>query len=146
MAEFFMLILFGILAAVGAIEAFRLWENRLPRLEIPQPWWIWGEGGWRAWVRAFPLLVIASWLGLLTVIVSKLIPEHQADAFGFVRPLWFVGPVFGGIILTFALSVTVGLFNWPSVAVPPHLRRQPGLLREMRDRKRSGRRPSAQEP
>lgn len=96
-----------------------------------------GPGG-RAILRDLGVVTILGLQLLLFMGILSLFPEGPKDRFGFVRPAWVVMPFLVTFFVTFACAISIMLFNRPKKLVPPHLRDQPGLVRDSIDRDRRG--------
>jgi hypothetical protein len=90
----------------------------------PPAIWPYGDALWRGWVRALPSGAAGFTPGTTLGLYLLWGPDDLHAAAAVV----FLG--LAGAALSFALMVTVALFNWPRFVVPPHLREQPGAVTE----------------
>lgn len=118
----------------------RLWKGERGFSERRQSWWLWGDPSWRGWVRATPLggvafveLVVAAVIADVGSVGSETNANAVATAVTLVLAAVFVLAMIGVFLVV--------LFNWPKFAVPAHLRKQPGALREWREQRRRRRPP-----
>lgn len=118
------LVLVAAIALGGAPAAVRLWRNTSPSFNDPEALRRWGgPRRGRAFRRAFPLGIFA--FGLTAC-------AWAATVLGGRTTL-----VTGVFLLSAGLCSLIGwlivLVNRPKILVPPHLRDEPGLLRDSRD-------------
>lgn len=131
--------------SVGIISAFvvllpmrfaRLWRGPNPFPTDAPAWWSFGNETWRGYVRAIPffaavggpLLAIAGWcFMLLSTVRGNAIVANDA-ARGVLQGLLAFAAA--GEVLTFALVITIVLFNQPRTFVPPYFRSHRGALNE----------------
>jgi hypothetical protein len=121
---------------------FRLgvfWPSQAPAKIVPAPiFWRYGDVAWRGCLRMLPVAAIGGgtcavasfWcFMLLTSFGSFQFVSNQAarDWLGWGLTIGFVG-----MIAAVPLSLSVLLFNWPKIVVPPGYRYQPGAVDEWR--------------
>jgi hypothetical protein len=125
----FVLIVALVGGALAARNLPRLWRNEIRSFDRMQAWWPLGMALWRGWVRGMPLAFFAGCFLLVAVIVGAFVPQ-DSDSEGFAAPAWYVIPVLGTFFMSLVLFFSVVLVNRPRFVVPPHLRDQPGALKE----------------
>ena len=133
LVSFLFLTVLGVLALP---QLGRLWRHQTTFYDGTPGWWSYGKPVWRGWVRALPMLASVAYLGLLI-----------AAYLGFVSPFFHLSRQADLVVIViflisfigaFLLALTIFLFNFPRLAVPPHLRNQPGALEEwLRQRRRA---------
>lgn len=111
-----------VLTVVGTWGVRRLWRHDVPYFDDRQPWWPGGNESWRAWLRTVPLASALFVFLVLVAVFGPLVPEQPKDGLGFVRPIWFVGPIAAVLIVGMGLVVSLYISGRPSLLVPPHLR------------------------
>lgn len=119
----------AVLWVVALSQVRAVWSGRsIPRIERNlRPWWLWGEGMLQGYLRAMVALIIpvtAMIIGAFAAILRELTVDPV---------VWRVAHVvlvvgFVSFMVGFVPIITVVLFNWPKLLVPPSLRHQPGLL------------------
>jgi hypothetical protein len=99
------------------------WRGRGPRHTEPPSSWRYGRALWRAGQRLVPMA------GPLSLLVLLALVFERSDADGPVAAALaaMLGPL-GALLLV--LMVSIALFNVPKRVVAPHLRSEPGALRE----------------
>jgi len=112
---------------VAARQIPRLWTHASSYWDVKPHGVPWSEAAWEGWVRALPAacvggaaLDVAAWIAVL---LSKSAASKAALAAA--SAVWLLAMVIAGAII---------LFNRPRWLVPPHLRRQPGLISRHRGR------------
>ena len=106
-----------------------LWRRPVDAFEEPLAWWIWGAPLWRGYVRGMAAVGATFVVDLLLIMV--VIWGPGADAVLLATAAALVLSLAAGLVL----AITIALFNRPRWAVPPHLRAQPGAVREWRPRR-----------
>jgi hypothetical protein len=109
------------------------WETR----ERAPTWWVWGDAGFRAWLRCVPTL-IASFLVLLAVGLIGSLGNPRSTSTSVKDDLVTVLVVLLGLLM-FALlliAATIAVYNRPKIAVPPRFRTDSGLAEQARGRRR----------
>ena len=137
----------GALGLAGLVGIRRLWRRETTFYDRVPGWWIWSDALWRGFVRALPVGAVGFLMFIATGITAALVPEvpPSETCCGFARPVWAVALILVPFCLIMLLLATIVLFNWPAALVPPHLRGQPGLIREwLGDRRKKT--PSPQDP
>jgi len=109
----------------------RLWRHEPSLFDKPVLYWIWGEAAWRAARRA---AVVGMSLGL-PFIAACLDLALTASSRGIVFD------VARGVIISLSIAIwlvviATGVFNRPKLLVPPHLRDEPNLIRDLMGQKR----------
>jgi hypothetical protein len=117
-----------IMGASAVPQAFQIWRNEPARIDNYRPATPFGRAMLRAQRRSF-VLVLALGLPLLAAALVFLAAGGPSSA---------AGEGARGVLIAFAclavvLIIPVDLFNRPSFLVPPHLRDEPGLIRELVD-------------
>jgi hypothetical protein len=116
----------SVLGVLALPQLGRLWRHQTTFYDGTPGWWSYGKPVWRGWVRALPMLASVAYLGLLI-----------AAYLGFVSPFFHLSRQADLVVIViflisflgaFLLALTIFLFNFPRLAVPPHLRNQPGAL------------------
>lgn len=122
------LLLFGVLGVLGAK---RLWRRDSAYWDAVPAWWLYGPVSWRAFVRLLPLGVLTSLFGPLWLLGAMFVVPRlpSPTGVGTVVPGWYAGLLLAFVSLVLCIGLTVALFNWPKVLVPPHMRSDAGLLR-----------------
>lgn len=121
----------GVVAALmcmgAGIRTWLMWNGRHKQRPVqPYGWWPFGVPGWHAFLRAGPLAPPVFSLFLLIFVVGAFLPiEHPLVAA-------VVLAACAGIVTGVVLTIRVVLYNEPKRVVPPHLRKAPGLLEELR--------------
>ena len=133
MLKYGALILFAVLALAALRELPRIWTRNVTKGDAMPAAWLWGEALWRGWLRAMPLLVVAAAMLAFVALFGSIAMNVVGDRLSIAEIVFFVVPV--GLVLTlfcatFALVVSVVLFSWPKVVVPPRLRDQSGAVWE----------------
>lgn len=113
----------------GARNVPRIWKHETTFYDTMFPWWVWGETLWRAFIRC----MVFGWVCGSILCVAITYYAYFGDLDRDVAPLWFAIPGGANLIIGAILLITVTFFNWPKFVVPPHLRDQPGALREWLD-------------
>lgn len=106
---------------LGTPVALRLWRNESPSFNDQTALERWGNPrSARAFRRVFPLSIFAVGLtaGAWTATIIGGTTNSATIAF----------LLLSGICMLFAILIV--LLNWPKALVPPHLRNEPGLLRD----------------
>jgi hypothetical protein len=120
-------VVFGALLALAANGMPRLWRSDSTYWAQPAAWWPWGTSSWRGWVRAVPVFLVgaaAMLIGAVPAVIGLPDPEDtstRADVF-FV---WVVGAI-AVMAASFALVLSIILFNRPRLFVPPARRNERG--------------------
>ena len=103
------------------------WRGEHPLFDSEPPsWWLWGRQLWEGWSRSAPAMAFGFMVTVITLPVAFALSTDTL-AFKIIG-----GACVGGIVLAVTSFLTITLFNWPSVAVPPHLRQQRGVIRRSR--------------
>jgi hypothetical protein len=107
-----------------------LWRRPVDAFGEPLAWWVWGAPLWRGYVRGMAAVGATFVVDLLLILLVIWGPGGDAVLLAIAAAL--VLSLTAGLVL----AVTIALFNRPRWAVPPHLRGQPGAVREWRPRRR----------
>jgi len=110
----------------------KVWWHKTTSLDHRPAWWpAWwlDEQSWRGFVRTIPTSCAFCWILAAVVIVGPFVPVQPRDWFGFIRPAWFSLPGAVSPFVAISLWLSVYLFNRPKFVVPPHMRDDPGALR-----------------
>jgi hypothetical protein len=98
----------------------------IQRTEATKQWWPLGEALRHGFVRGMPVGILAG--TALTVSMALVLVEESTSG-GTQRAAaeaaWIAFLVFVGLVL---VDLSVTLFNWPKVVVPPAARDEPGAL------------------
>ena len=117
--------------ALGAVwlmpQVRRLWRHQSSIFDRPHAYWVGGEVTWRAYRRVVPV-IFAMALPILITVVVLFVHEDDHESTGF-RTASTV--LIGLTVLYCALVSQIALFNRPRLLVPPHLRRENGLIRDL---------------
>jgi hypothetical protein len=106
----------------------RLWLNAPTRLDDDNLHGASFAPFWRAYRRALPIFAIVFVPMLTLTLVLGTINGGPIDGIG-------LNIVFVLAVSSIALAASVVLANRPKKVVPPHLRDEPGLFRELRSQK-----------
>jgi hypothetical protein len=108
-----------------AMNIGKVWNERRAdsRFAEPPDTWLYGRALWRGTYRLIPLLGPIFLLGLVLFVLER------SDANGpFADALYTaLGPL---ALVMFVLLFSIVLFNSPKRLVAPHLRSEPGVLKE----------------
>lgn len=89
----------------------------------PVAGWLFGVELWRGWRRAQPTIIVFAHPLLLGVLALSVLEPGSGSARQIAESL-----VVGAGAVMFVLTLTIIIVNRPRFAVPPTLRREPGLL------------------
>jgi hypothetical protein len=116
--------LFGLGVAMASSAVPRIWNATSQDAPVVLPGL--SDAGFRAGVRVTPLAVLAGWLMVASVPWAfRWIPLSSSLDRSILHGL------LGCIALVATLMLSVGLWNWPKIVVPPRMRDEPGYLRAM---------------
>ena len=128
-------IVFGAFAALflAAVRGlFYFWRGESAVWDHQPAWWPWGELAYRAWVRVMPIGVAT--LGLLDAIhLAGGLGAYDQDGVGY----WLAALLLLSLLGLFFVATTVAFYNRPKWIVPPHLRREPGIVEAYEKKRRS---------
>lgn len=128
------------LAVVNLRRAALLWQRRTTAFDRVPRWWLAGELLWRGRVRARVVSNLLLLVVVTIVVVFKLTGGDYHEAPQAARiSLSLLSLACVALLLA---DVSIYLFNRPKLAVPPHLRREPGLIAALL--RKLGRRPAPQ--
>ena len=118
------------LAILATAGVRRLWRNESRVWDSQHAWWAWGETMWHGWIRALPSFVVAGWAMILSVASGLIaVAADGGDGTGPLGVLKWMFVAFAGVAaVAFATGISVTLFARPKLVIPPHLRRQRGVL------------------
>ncbi len=110
----------GVLA--NLVQLPKVWRNKKTLFSpTPSPFWPFGKAMWRGNIRAYPLGIVT-----LAVLAVVYILGHADSNIG--------SPFLTASLLTLYVMLAgifaIALFNHPKWLVPPHLRDQPGAMKE----------------
>ena len=123
------LVVMGVMLVPVLAALPNTWSGKgLPDLErVVRSFWFWGEASLQGFLRANPIAIVACtglWVAGFTAELLKVIgPSIVRTVLAY---LFWVGYIV--FLTSLVLMVTVMLFNFPKLVVPPSLRHQPGLL------------------
>lgn len=115
------------LVSVAVANIGKLWRNETTYGRTAPDWWSFGVSVWRGWVQATTALVVGGVLILVGGAPAFILSRDVEDA-GLRVPLWYAVPYFVVLGVWLIVVLTIILFNAPKSLVPPHLRREAGLI------------------
>ncbi len=139
----FDVILSAVLAALAVVNLRRaalLWQRRTTAFDRVPRWWLGGELLWRGRVRARAVgnLLLLVVVGIVVLFKLSGGDYHRAPHAARIS----LSLLALACVALFLADVSIYLFNRPKLAVPPHLRGEPGLIAAVV--RKLGRRPAPQ--
>ena len=126
----------GWLAALLAYR--RAWKGGETLAKVARIWrhvWPYSEAALQGWLRAQLAIYIGGWFLLLGYAAAVVRPTADPSIRPNLSLILLIG--FVGLVIMFAIAVSIALFNMPKRLVFPALRNQEGLLvRWWRQRRR----------
>lgn len=119
-----------LLATAAMSQVPKIWTHRIHYFDQKPTWWVWGLPSWYAYCRAMIPGIVAMWLMSMFGLLYSFIGNYRDNE---EIPIWTGVPLIVVLSSWIVTLTTITLFNWPKFVVPPHLRDQPGALREWQD-------------
>lgn len=115
------ILMIGVLA--GLLVLPKVWRNEKQLFSVtPSPFWPLGKATWRGYIRGYP---ISNLLIAVAVVLYFFVRHDGGNIVG-------VGSVvsFSLLLALFVMYLGIMFFNRPRWLVAPHLRSQPGAVKE----------------
>ncbi len=107
-----------------------IWRHTNRRLDGQPDLWPYGELGWRSFARCI-IPIYGLWV-LGYALVGLIVLTAHAPL-----PAWVAQSTAACAVVLLLLTVSVFLFNWPKIIVPPSMRDGPGVLVQLLTRRRN---------
>jgi len=129
-----LVVVFGGGALLGGLAWYLpgIWRHTNRRLDGQPDFWPYGELAWRGFARCIVPVWVVAVLGYGFIVFVVLAGRAAV-------PDWFAQAFVICAVAILLITVSVFLFNWPKLVVPPSLRSGPGVLEGLFARRRSTR-------